>query len=188
MTTNELTTVLESFFRNHAEKPFGANEAIAAIAAVIALAALYVAHQARQDSKKSSNAAEKSADAAQRATDLMARQLDLDIKQHTHELEKEVAESLPLLNWLGGSSGGDRFDRQFVNHGGDVQNLEIHTASSGITAHIQPTTSLPHNVGGNITFFGQRTLPMTFTVACQTKLGQRWEKLYKLTRDGIEVA
>lgn len=138
MTTNELTAVLNGVFHNHAEKSFGVNEAVAIIAAVIALGALFVAYLARQDSKKS-------ADAAQRATDLLARQLDLEINERDRKIQKEVAESRPYLTWRGGHHAGDGLTIHAGGKGASHSaRCEFINVAGGVIRHKQIT----HDVKG----------------------------------------
>ncbi len=155
------------------------------ITASIAGVALIVACLARLDSKESAEAAQKSAEAAQRANDLLARQVDLATDEQKRKVEKEREESSPYFNWRGGQDApvvGTR-ERDFQNLGGDVMDLAIQTDSSDISAVIYPENILQHNGVGSIKFAGKTgTLSRTigFRISCKTKIGDRWEKAYKM--------
>ena len=154
----------------------------------IAVAAIIISWLSRQDSKKSAEASQKSADAAQRSNDLMARQLELATNEQNRIIQKEVTESRPRFDWRGGidSPMSGLCEREFQNLGGEVTDLTIQAENSEngeITTTISPTNTLQHHGLGKIKFTGKpgkSIRPISFKINCLTKLGERWEKAYKM--------
>jgi hypothetical protein len=158
---------------------------IAAIAAgfsaAIALAAFIVALFARKDSRRS-------ADAAQRATELMAEELKLTVSELNRQQQKEITESRPIFIWKGGMATGEKFERQFENVGGEVYDLSVQTLNSDVSPFVHPDRYIGRNSIGSIVFNGQRSLPISFIIKCKTKLEEKFEKKFALTKDGIVEA
>ena len=168
MTTNELTTVLDGVLRNHAGRSFGANEALTTIAAVIALAALFVAWLARQDSKRS-------ADAAQRATDLMARQLELATSELHRQIQKDTIDSEPRITWDYGPAGAQSKTYEFRNQGGVMSKATV-TCDGSLRATISPKDVIAKGADGEVQFiWGSQPRPnaFKFSIEFDDKFSQR---------------
>jgi hypothetical protein len=157
------------------------------ISTSIAVVALIVTWLTRQDSKKMANE-------ARRANDLLARQLELSTNEQKRQLEKEQSESRPVVDWKGGGDympygGTSRW--HFRNLGGTVTSLKIKTEAEKISVTINPTNiqnTFLTNDEGDIVFQFEKgpsplLLPLVFTLSCVTRLGEQWEKKFKLTGD-----
>jgi len=157
----------------------------AGISAAIAIAALFIAWCARNDSKRS-------ADAAQHANELMAKQLELASAEHSRGIQKEISESRPLFVWRGGSGTQGIFleyTREFQNVGSEIRDVEIESESNNVSLTMTSTTFLPQNGQGVVTFkskSSQILVPFIFSITGTTKLGDRCKELFQAIPERME--
>jgi hypothetical protein len=158
----------------------------AGISAAITLAALFIAWCARNDSKRS-------ADAAQRANELMARQIELVSAEHLRSIQKEISKSRPSFVWHGGSGRSGIFleyTREFQNVGSEIRDVEIESELNDVSLTMTSTTFLSQNGQGVVTFkskSSQKLVPFIFSITGTTKLGDRCKELFQAIPERKEI-
>jgi len=97
--------------------------------------------------------------------------------------KKEKADSQPYFNWRDGNYSGMACEANFQNIGGEITEVSVRTESSDIGIAINPQNFIAKNGMGKVIFqkrSGPRSSPVPFIINCKTKLGESWEKAFRL--------
>jgi hypothetical protein len=149
----------------------------AGVSAIIALGALFVAWCAREDSKKS-------ADAAQRATELMAQQLEIATGELKRQIQKDLIDSQPRITWGESSAGAQSVTYVLKNYGGTMSNVTV-TCDEGFQASISPKDVIPQGTEAEVQFFCNvkpQPNPFKFSVESDDKFNQRGKMNFSISR------